>query len=437
MAILNYRSPRDPNYSNMNPFDIGIASGSGLGNFLANQNGGISLGPGSATKNLGSVWDRLSQQSQRDNYQNRKQELLAGRGAGPSTTDQIIEQLLALQDPSRYGINDADLEQQARAAAAQQYDPQIAELRRQMQSTQDRGNRNRDMLGVMFNQLSDSINADIPVTEKRYDDTRAQTQQLADNTQQGIKNVYAQTQADQEALWKRLNIEAAAPDIAPEQQRDRDFFLNQTATQNQTAQNALNQEEGGAVQYSQMGAQSARREGTQRQADLSQQLFDLMNEYQAKIGDFEGAKNNAYLSGLGDLRQQAQKSAIDSSQRDFQNYISAINLRRGLEGDKLDQYKVMAGLQGQKASPAKSLADVAARAQSFGLNTGSAQRIQSAFNMAVMDDVITGGMDPFTGSNLTPEAKAKRVIEQGQAQGLNSQELNALQAIALEYFGRA
>jgi hypothetical protein len=345
--------------------------------------------------------------------------------SGPTTAD-ILAQLQALQDPSRYMSDEGSLVRQARAMAAAQYDPAIAQLESQMGSARSRASRNQAELGKMFSALSTDLQGDIPEIQQMYAQDKADSQQTYDQLQQQITNQYNTSATEQEDMMKRLNIQAAAPDILPQQQRDRDYFTTLAARDAGIEQQALGQEERGAVNYTQQGSQIARSEGTQRQADVMAQLSDLLANYESQIGAQRIAKNQSYLGSLAELENNQKSSAADAAQRDFQNYIAMIQLGRDLRKDET----------GGKVTSVKSPADVAGRALGMGLPQRSAQTVQDTFMSAISSDPqILSGTSVF-GTSVPKEAMAQRVVEAGRKQGLSRAELNALQTIALEYFGR-
>lgn len=350
-----------------------------------------------------------------------------------NSTDDILKQLQALSDPSRYMMNQQDLTRQAQAQAAAQYDPQIAAIRAAMSGAQARGTRNRDQVIGMFNGLSDNLQGDIPAVNQQYAGAKTQTGNEYQQLKDSINQQYDQSQKQQEDLYKRLNIQAAATDVVPQQQTDRDFFVNQAGAKNQTAQNALTTEQQGAVDYTRRGSQNARVEGTQRGADIMNNLADLLNQYQAQIGAQEAAKAQAVSAIMGQLQTSSQKNALDMAQRDFQNYIAAANLGRGLQSDQLNQLKMQQSLY---PTSVKSLSDISGRALGMGLDDSAAGNLSSVFGQALSDPRLLSGLDENTGQQLSPEAKAQLVLEQGRQRGLSQGELNALMSMALEYFGR-
>jgi hypothetical protein len=285
----------------------------------------------------------------------------------------------------------------------------------------------------MFNELSGSIQRDLPVVQKQYDDTIQNTDKRYADLQEQIKGTYNDSRAQQEATMQRLNIQAAAPQVNEQQNKDEAFFLNRSKEQGQTTASSLGQMKQGAVDFTNAGAVNSKKEGVQRQADIMSQLSDMLGQFEGQISANEAAKAQAYTSGLQSLQSQSQNQASEKAQRDFQNYISSVNLGRGLQSDQLAALKAM---QGGGTTAVKSVADVAPRALGMGLPAPIAQKLQSVFTQGLGNSLVQAGVDSTTGQQLSAEAKAAKMVEAGQQQGLSPQELNALQAMALEYFGR-
>lgn len=371
----------------------------------------------SAMDKLKAELERAKQRQQQRNSQQRP---------GNSITD-ILSRLEQLQDPSRYLQDQASIEQQAISQASAQYDPLIAALRNQMGAARGRASNFDTQLNNMYTALSSSLQADVPKVQEIYAQTKTATQGEYDKLQQQVQQGYDQSRAEQEAMYKRLNIEAAAPDTLVPQMRDAEFFKNIAASQAQTQQAALGLEERGATEFSRKGSEIAQFEGTNRRADLGMQLQELLGAYEAQIGQHEAAKSSAIASARNKMSSEAQQLAMEMAQRDFENYIKSVQLGRDLRGDELKGGGVV-----------KSPADIANRALNMGLNQGSAQRIQNAFMSALgSDEELIGGLNPVSGTPATKEALARRVVERARGMGMSQQELNAIQIMALEYFGRA
>lgn len=343
----------------------------------------------------------------------------------PSIAD-ILERLESLQNPDRFTPPMELLEAQARARAGAQYDPIIARIRNQMGQAENRAGRNKEALGGMFSQLSGSLGGEIPGIQQQFQGAEQRSADQYGQLKQGIQDQYAKSQQDQEAMMQRLNIQAAAPDALQQQGVDRDYFTNQASQNAQVQQDALGQEERGAVEYTRKGSQMAQVEGTNRQADLMFQLQDLLAQYEGQIGEAEIGKNQSYLAELTGLQGDSQKNAMDQAQRQFENYIKVLNVGQMLQ-------KSQNGSVGSVQSPA----DVGQRVMGLGVDPDSAQAIQSVFMSAISSDpMIQAGIDSNFGQALPKEALAARVVEAGRNAGLNPNALNALQVAALEYFGR-
>lgn len=345
--------------------------------------------------------------------------------SGPPSIQDILAKLEELQNPDRYRPPMDMLEAQARAMSSQQYDPIIARLHNQEGLAETRANRNKEALGSMFNQLSGNLAGEIPGIQQQYAGAEQRSADQYSGLKQSIQDQYAKSQSDQESMMQRLNIQAAAPDAMKQQGIDRDFFSNQAAASGQVQQDALGQEERGAVEYTRKGSQMAQTEGTNRQADLMFQLQDLLAQYEGQIGEAEIGKNSSYLATLTGLQNDSQKNAMDQAQRDFENYIKVVNL-----GQSLNK-------AGQGALSVQSPADVASRVLGMGLDPQGAQAVQNVFMSAVTSDpMILAGIDQQYGQALPKEALANRVREAGIQAGLSQQQLTALETAALEYFGR-
>lgn len=392
-----------------------------IGRAINKPNSWTPVGP----RPKGSMIDRMKAEAARQK-QERDERNALGTGQGNSIAD-ILSRLEALQDPSRYMGSQDVLSAQARSAADAQFNPLIASLRNQRGVTEQRGNKYKNELGQMFSALSSDLSGQIPQVAKTYDDAKAATAQEYTDLQNMIKDQYASSQADQEALFKKLNIEAAMADTQPQQNKDRDFFTALAATEGQTQQAALGTEQRGATEFTRQGAQIAQMEGPQRQASLMSDLQEILSAYDNRIAENEAAREAAYTSGLSDLQNNDRKNAYDLAQRDFENYIKSIQLGRDLQKDS------RAGIN---SNPVKSPADVASRAMGMNLTASQAQRIQDTFMSGLGDEFVLGAYNTNTGTPASKEALASRILEIGRQRGMNRAELNALHTIALEYFGR-
>lgn len=345
-------------------------------------------------------------------------------GQQASTAEDIFRRLEELQNLDRYMPDTEALRSQAMSAASAQYDPVIAALRQQMGEMESRGQRDTERLGQMYASLAGSYEGDLPRIQETYGTAQTNTAAEYQALQDKVSQTYANTAKEQEELAKRLNLEAALPDTIAEQSSDRDFFNNLAAKEAQTAKTAIGMEQRGTEEFTRSGGKIARFEGANRQASLMDKLREMLGAAQLQIGQQEAAKSAAVAKGFGDLQSGAMEAAQKRAQAEFDNYVTAIKLGKDLQGSTT-------------SGPVKSLADIPGRAMSMGLQPTATQRLQDIFSSTLAnDEVIQQGIDPTYGTSMTDEALAARLMEAGRQRGLSRAELNALQMMALEYFGR-
>ncbi len=343
----------------------------------------------------------------------------------------IFSRLEELANPSRYMTSPEDILRQARESANAQYNPLIERLKQQMGAAQTRGETSKRKLGEMYSSLSGSLAESVPQVEQQFEGTKQSTGQEYDQLKKSINDQYSQTAASQEEMMKRLNIQAAAPDALEGQQRDQNYFAALADKEGQTQQSAIGQEQRGATEYTRRGSEIAKFEGTNRQSDLEMQLQELLGQLGGEVGAQEAARDAAANANVGTLSQQMEDRARKLAQGDYSRFLEEINLGRGLRKDDAE-------LAPKVVTKVNSPADIGGRALAMGLSPSSAQRIQSTFLNAIGSNPnILAGIDSKFGNALPKEALAYEVVAAGRQAGLSMQEINALQTMALEYFGRS
>lgn len=365
---------------------------------------------------------------------------ITGRGRGRGNfggpgLGEIMSQLAQMQDPSRYMMGMDELEEQAQSAVNSQYNPIIQGLRTERRQTRRRGRRDKEELGQMYGALSRSIRKDIPGIKKGYRGAERRMRNEYGNLQSQIKNDYESIQQDQEEMMKRLNIEAAAPDAMEDQFGDQAYFRGRGRMEEQNLANALDIEKRGDVRYSREGAQNARLEGTNRQADMMTQLRELMRGYGSQIQSTRQAKGQAYTSTLGDLQRQMQDTAYDRSQQDFDNYLKSIGMGHNIRMDRAKFRQSQQENQETEFDPIKSLSDIREQATSrYGLRPMDALEV---YNIISSSPSLNSqeGIYNDAGDVLPDFVLANKIVEEGRTQGLSKQALQALREMALEYLG--
>lgn len=340
--------------------------------------------------------------------------------------------LLGDLPPAYKAPSEAQLRLQAAALAAEQYDPQINNLRRLMQTTSKRGNENVKALGSMFNALSGSLQADIPKIQADTKKSKGQTQAEYNDLRANLAKQFADSRAAQMAEMKALGIEAAAPDVLPEQHADENFFQSQTAQQGQQALDYLTSIGRNSEEFTRQGAQLARTEGTNRQADVRQQLADLLNEYEGQIGDLGAAKQSSAAAMLAQLMGQVQENQTKFGQQAFENKLQLGKFKLDMDKFAADQSKSAMG---------PNYKDGLLGASQW-LNQAAPGRAPELINLVMeslnLPEVREG---QFAGSGglpvkMTPEQHAALLRNLANSRGFNSTDQTALTQAILAMYGR-
>lgn len=357
-------------------------------------------------------------------------DITGGIGEQGSPTDgQSLFDLLTQLAMGGSQNDPAAMSKQAMDMAAQQYDPQIEELRRQMGITENRAGSDRQQIGQMYSALQGADKADIPVIDKMFGQQRNTVQNDYKQLGNQVSSAYGDAQKQQMDLMKQLNIQAAAPDALKQQGTDLAFFKGQQGQSQQDTQDSLKLLQTGADNYSTQGAEIAGLEGNNRQADVMSQLADYMTQAQGRVGDLQNQKQNAYSTALGQLGQQQSQT----SQNQFSNMLQLAKLQ--FEQQQADQQAQQAQNPQYKSGPlaASQYLGQADPSQASNLNSFLLQTLQgSPFTTGRVPDPT----DSSRSTSLTPEAAASIAVQQAAAQGMSPQSQQELYMAMLAYYGR-
>lgn len=336
----------------------------------------------------------------------------------------LYEQLLALALGQGGGPDNAGLASQAQHAVNAQYDPQIAALQRAMEASKGRAATSRVELGNMYASLHDSELADIPKITQIFNEGAQGVKQQYDQLGQQVAGDYKAAEQQEQQLMQRLNLQAAAPDIMAQQSSDQQFFKGQQGQSEQDTLDALKLIQSGSEAFTREGAQMAQYEGTNRQADVMSQLEQFLTNTTGQIGDLQGAKQNAYMSMLGQLQNSAQSQYSQQQNQLFERLLDIAKLQQsGMQGG-INQYK--AGPLAASQYLGSSGAQNPEALNSFLLQTLQDPTIQSGRTMGP-DGRPTG---------MTPEAAASLAQQKAAAAGMSPQSQQQIYMAMLAYMGR-
>jgi hypothetical protein len=353
----------------------------------------------------------------------------------PSQGNDLYQQLASMLSGPAPSIDTSLLEQQASSQVNAKYDPQIAELQRMMGQSTTRANTSKAEIGKMFAALASADMGDIAGINKSYGNAEASTKTSYDQLKSQIADEYTNARKQQMDEFKRLNIQAAAPDAFAGQAKDQEYFSNQTALQGQSALAALTEMQQAGVQNSRANSEAARFEGSTRQADITSQLNDLLQQYGGKIGDLRAAKSSDLSGALAQLQQQAVQAQQQAQQQNFQNLLSLGNLKVGQDRLALDTAKAnqphtaqLKGLQGAASYIANQLPS----------NKGEANDLMTILNGGISNPSPKDIQLPNStqARYLNPEEMAARVKNEAARRGYGPLEQQIIFNAALTYYGK-
>lgn len=270
--------------------------------------------------------------------------LMEGPGGGS-----FQPQSMPIFDPNRY-------KDQAQNAVNSQFNPILDQIRAQQQQTQSRAGTNKQAVAGLYQGAVNDINVGAAATQKQYDQTQQQSQQLYTDERNRIAAGYAADANAQRQEAKRLGTEALGVNEAiAAQNSDKQFADQMGSQQMQSSQQALGMQEQGAADYDKAIAQATRGEGINAQQDIMRQLEDYMSSSNSDIASTQSQAAGA----TNDLMYKLAQAAYD---RDAQNAQFQYQQQRDFVGDQnnlYDQQKEMLMQQlemaqaGQQQDPSK------------------------------------------------------------------------------------
>lgn len=268
----------------------------------------------------------------------------AKSGVGPEASP-----FQALQDQLFGSVNDInvaptpfeELSQMANKQAGMQFDPLIAALGEEIRGKQKRGARSQRTARDMYGSLSQDFLSQLPEMTQQFAAEDAATNQRYDQAQSQMDGEYQKQAAQQEAVLKRLGVQAAQQESSQQARDDQAYFQNQMEMDQQQAMNALNEQQMADTQYQRSLGNNAKMAGENTAQDIGMMLEDYMDQAQGQMTGLRGQKSAAISALLQQLQAQDQERVQTQSQQEFDNMMKLFNYQ-------LDATKAMGEQQGSE-----------------------------------------------------------------------------------------
>jgi len=345
-----------------------------------------------------------------------------------SPFDAYPDALAALQQMAQ-GINDVNIDEgklsaMAEAAVAAQYDPQIQALRNAMKQAEGTAGSHQKSLGELFGGLANSIEGDLPGIKAIYDAGEKETNSQYDQLKQEMEGTYKQGQKEQEDLFKRLNIQAAMPELAAGDRKDFEAIRALEGQESQNMRDTYNLMEKGALDWTKGTAQTSRLEGAERQADVMDQLRGVLAEYQNKIGETEANRGADFTKTLSSYFSSAQDEGRKANQQAFNNANTLFNKRF-----ELDKYM-------SKPGPKPNYSGIRGVSQVLGESLDQNRATEAMSLIRTLMDASAVNYVAGTTRRETPVELISHIGDAARRKGFRPSEVTAISDAARAYFGK-
>lgn len=303
------------------------------------------------------------------------------------------------------GLPSIDLDIDSLLAA--QFDPQVAALRDQEGSLRRQHGISDDAIKRMYLEMAGDIKNAGTGLAANYDTAIRDVGTANDAAQASVANNYDANAAQQEAMMRRLGIEAAASDVLTPGTQNQAFTNSLIEMGQQGTQNMLRSQKAGSLAYNTANEMNAREGGAAERANLAMQFNKL-------LGDI-GLQRAGIAADRG-------KTATDLSLGLYDRQYNAYN-------DAMNRQETLAAAEAEAAQNASKTAQERMTPWEQGYETAFRLTGNDAKAQQLMDFVRTQAynMPKVAGVKMTPSDFAKYVNSQNrQGSGLDSRMLTEL-----------
>lgn len=341
------------------------------------------------------------------------------QGMGIDPLGELYMDLIESLQGGGMQVDSADLMAQITAAIDPVFNARQQAIENLMARAQERVGENRQNVEAMYEDLSEDYLKQVPEAMEQGEEAEAEVEQLYGQLASNIEGHYSRISAEQEEMFGRLGIEAAAPEIMAAQGEQQGQAL--AAAEQLGTVNRQRYEDVGNIDatYFREGAPLAQLQGKNLSAEMLQGLEDYLFQREQDLLQLQGERQSEITSAFGQLMGSAQGDIAE--QQRWQTEM----LFRALENmQERNQWQSEFGLKQAELGP------------QFGM---ASPDIQNAFQ-AIMGnpDVIAGRQtdpDALIAGTRVPltDARIRQLAAQyAQQYGLSAAEYETLVALLTE-----
>lgn len=306
----------------------------------------------------------------------------------PDPFSQLLQQIQSIRvEPTPYD----QLLRMATGQAGAQFDPLIRELEGQISATTKRGKANQKEARQMYNALARDIAAQMPEITNQMAQASREAEQRYNDTQAALQNEYNKQAEAQAALFKKLGIQAAAPEASQQAMEDQTYFQNQIRSDKAAALQLLDEMENADVSYNRETANNTRLAGENTAQEIAAQLEDYLQQANSKLGGLRAGRQSAIQAMLAQLQQQDQERIARQEQQEYDRLMDLFNLQMKMQqmqqdalNKRLQNQGLFKGTNGPSGA-ANYLSEV------YGGDTFTPTAIMDAINAVMENPAVVAG----------------------------------------------
>lgn len=277
----------------------------------------------------------------------------AAQGPAANPYDMLQQQLFNAVNGVQAQTTPLDqLRKMATSQVSAQFDPQIQGLLDTMKGSQARGARSEKEARQMYGDLSKDFLSQLPDLTAQYAADDKATNARYDQAQQQMQGEYDKQAAEQDAVLKRLGVQAAQPDSSQQARDDQAYFQNQSNLDQQQQLNSMDQQQNASLDYQRGLGNSAKMAGENTAQDIAQQLSDYLTQSNGQLNTLRGQKQSGIAALLSQMQQQDAQSAESTRQKEIDNLMAMFNFQLSAQkaGDSAaSKGGIMGGIAGAPA----------------------------------------------------------------------------------------
>lgn len=225
--------------------------------------------------------------------------------------------------PDNGGYLSSNIDYQKLASSI--YEPSLDYLDTQAAQAKSRNAKNDKDIASMYAGLVKSIQGDASGIAGNYNDSINQVAQGTKSAVGAIDQTYDSSAAEQEAMLRRLGIQAAAPDTLAQNTKDEAFFKNMASQSGKSVADMLASERAGALEYNTSQANISKQTGVDAQARNKLSLEDVLSQIMGRRADLNTQINSQAASMQSDATNQLLKAQSDQQDQEMKQARLALD----------------------------------------------------------------------------------------------------------------